>query len=138
MVTTGVVTTDHVNDPGREHARQFDDAERDEIEALRGRFERDAPQAFTDDDRSRFNRITGALGVPRFPATREELLDVARAGGAPDSVMVVLRSLPEASTYASYDELLLALGVGTAGRIDVPGAPARDPEGGATSLPDRA
>jgi hypothetical protein len=129
------VTTDHVNDPGREHPRQFDDAERDEIEALRRRFEQDAPQAFTDDDRSRFNRITGSLGGPAFPATRERLLDVAREGGAPDSVMVVLRSLPEGATYASYDELLLALGIGMAGRIDVPGAPARDPEGGAPGLP---
>jgi hypothetical protein len=131
------VTTDHVNDPGRENARQFDDAERDEIKAIRRRFEQDAPQAFTDDDRSRFNNITGALGVPAFPATREQLLDVARAGGAPDSVMVVLRSLPEGAVYETYDQLLLALGIGMAGRIDVPGAPKRDPEGGATSLPDR-
>jgi hypothetical protein len=126
-----------VNDPGREQPRQFDDAERDEIEALRRRFERDAPQAFTDDDRSRFERITGALGVPAFPASREQLLDVARAGGAADSVMVALRSLPEAATYETYDELLLALGIGMAGRIDVPGAPPRNPEGGAPSLPDR-
>jgi Protein of unknown function (DUF2795) len=126
-----------VNDPGREQPRQFDDAERDEIEAMRRRFERDAPQAFTDDDRSRFERITGALGVPSFPATREQLLDVARAGGAADSVMVALRSLPEGATYETYDQLLLALGIGMAGRIDVPGAPPRDPEGGATSLPDR-
>jgi len=126
-----------VNDPGREQPRQFDDAERDEIEALRRRFEHDAPQAFTDDDRSRFERITGALGVPAFPATREQLLDVARAGGAADSVMVVLRSLPEGATYETYDQLLLALGIGMAGRIDVPGAPPRNPEGGAPSLPDR-
>jgi hypothetical protein len=132
------MTTDAVNDPGREHPRQFDDAERDEIEALRRRFEADSPQAFTDDDRSRFVRITGALGVPTFPAAREELIDIARAGGAAESVLVALRSLPEGATYSSYDELLLALGVGTAGRIDVPGAPGRDPEGGATSLPDRA
>jgi hypothetical protein len=53
-------------------------------------------------------------------------------------VLVAVKSLPEGATYSSYDELLLALGVGTAGRIDVPGAPARDPEGGAPSLPDRA
>ena len=51
--------------------------------------------------------------------------------------MVVLRSLPEGAVYETYDQLLLALGIGMAGRIDVPGAPARDPEGGATSLPDR-
>jgi hypothetical protein len=131
------MTTDAVNDPGREHPRQFDDAERDEIEALRRRFEADSPQAFTDDDRSRFVRITGALGVPTFPATREELVDIARAGGAAESVLVAVKSLPEGSTYDSYDQLLLALGIGTAGRIDVPGAPARDPEGGAPSLPDR-
>jgi hypothetical protein len=132
------MTTDAVNDPGREHPRQFDDAERDEIEELRRRFEADSPQAFTDDDRSRFVRITGALGVPSFPARREELIDIARAGGAAESVLVAMRSLPEGATYSSYDELLLALGVGTAGRIDVPGSPERDPEGGATSLPDRA
>jgi Protein of unknown function (DUF2795) len=131
------MTTDAVNDPGREHPRQFDDDERDEIEALRRRFEADSPQAFTDDDRSRFVRITGALGVPRFPATREELVDLARAGGAAESVLVAVKSLPEGATYSSYDQLLLALGIGTAGRIDVPGAPERDPAGGATSLPDR-
>lgn len=28
---------------------------------------------------------------------------------------------------------MLALGIGTAGRIDVPGAPPRDPDGGAPS-----
>jgi hypothetical protein len=132
------MTTDAVNDPGREHPLQIDDAERDEIEALRRRFEADSPQAFTDDDRSRFVRITGALGVPSFPATREQLVDIARAGGAAESVLVAVKSLPEGATYSSYDELLLALGIGTAGRIDVPGAPARDPEGGAPSLPDRA
>jgi hypothetical protein len=132
------MTTDAVNDPGREHPLQLDDAERDEIEALRRRFEADSPQAFTDDDRSRFVRITGALGVPSFPATREQLVDIARAGGAAESVLVAVKSLPEGATYSSYDELLLALGIGTAGRIDVPGAPARDPEGGAPSLPDRA
>jgi hypothetical protein len=131
------MTTDAVNDPDREHPRQFDDAERDEIEALRRRFEADSPQAFTDDDRSRFVRITGALGVPTFPVTREELVDIARAGAAAESVLVAVKSLPEGSTYDSYDQLLLALGIGTAGRIDVPGAPARDPEGGAPSLPDR-
>jgi hypothetical protein len=132
------MTTDAVNDPGREHPRQLDDAERDEIEALRRRFEADSPQAFTDDDRSRFVRITGALGVPSFPATREQLVDIARTGGAAESVLVAVKSLSEGATYSSYDELLLALGIGTAGRIDVTGAPARDPEGGAPSLPDRA
>ena len=131
------MTTDPTNDPRAEHPREFDDAERDEIEAMRRRFEQDAPQAFTDDDRSRFVRITGSLGVPDFPATREELVDIARAGGAADSVMVALKSLPEGSTYETYDQLLLALGIGMAGRIDVPGAPERDPGGGATSLPDR-
>ena len=114
---------------------QFDDRTRNEIIALRQRFERDAPQGFTDEDAYRFERITGALGVPSFPATREELLDVARAGGAPDSVMVSIRSLGEGSRFRTYDELLLALGIGTAGRIDVPGVPSRDPEGGAPSLP---
>jgi Protein of unknown function (DUF2795) len=130
------VTTDAVNDPRGESPKVLSDAERDEIEAIRRRFENDAPQAFTDSDANRFDRITGALGVPAFPASREQLLEVARLNGAADSVMVALRSLPEDSVYATYDELLLALGVGMAGRIDVPGAPPRDPEGGATSLPD--
>ena len=109
---------------------QFDDRTRDEIIALRQRYEQNAPQGFTDEDAYRFERITGALGVPSFPATREALLDVARANGAPDSVMVSLRSVGEGTRFASYDELLLALGIGTAGRIDVPGAPERDPQGG--------
>jgi hypothetical protein len=49
--------------------------------------------------------------------------------------MVSLRSVREFTRFESYDELLLALGVGTAGRIDVPGSPPLDPEGGAPSLP---
>jgi Protein of unknown function (DUF2795) len=114
---------------------QLDDRTRDEIIALRQRYEQNAPQGFTDEDAYRFERITGALGVPSFPATREALLDVARANGAPDAVMVSLRSLGEGTRFASYDELLLALGIGTAGRINVPGSPPLDPEGGAPSLP---
>jgi Protein of unknown function (DUF2795) len=114
---------------------QFDDRTRDEIIALRQRYEQNAPQGFTDEDAYRFERITGALGVPSFPTTREALLDVARANGAPDSVMVSLRSVGEGTRFASYDELLLALGIGTAGRINVPGSPPLDPEGGAPSLP---
>ena len=112
---------------------QFDDRTRNEIIALRQRYEQNAPQGFTDEDAYRFERITGALGVPSFPTTREALLDVARANGAPDSVMVSLRSVGEGTRFASYDELLLALGIGTAGRINVPGAPPLDPEGGAPS-----
>jgi hypothetical protein len=106
----------------------------DEIAALRTRYERDAPQGFTDEDSYRFERITGALGAPSFPTTREQLLDVARANQAPDSVIVSLKSIGEGTRFASYDELLLALGVGTAGRIDVPGVPDRDPEGGTPGL----
>jgi len=60
---------------------------------------------------------------------------VMPAGRVPDSVMVALRSVGESRQFESYDELLLALGVGTAGRIDVPGSPPLDPEGGAPSLP---
>ena len=114
---------------------QFDDRTRDEIIALRKRYEENAPQGFTDEDAYRFERITGALGAPSFPMTREAMLDVARANGAPDSVMVSLRSLAEGTRFASYDELLLMLGIGTAGRINVPGSPPLDPEGGAPSLP---
>ncbi len=133
MVIKGDVTDSMGTDPG---APQFDDRTKLEIAALRTRYEQHAPQGFTDEDAYRFERITGALGVPSFPATREELLDIARGGGAPDSVMVSIRSVGKGTRFASYDELLLALGIGTAGRIDVPGAPPRDPEGGAPSLPD--
>ena len=131
-VMEGVVTDSMGTDPA---APQFDARTKDEIAALRARYEQHAPQGFTDEDAYRFERITGALGVPSFPTTREALLDVARANGAPDSVMVSLRSVGEGTRFASYDELLLALGIGTAGRINVPGAPPLDPEGGAPSLP---
>ena len=114
---------------------QFDDRTRNEITALRQRYEQNAPQGFTDEDAYRFERITGALGVPSFPASREALLDIARANEAPDSVLVSLRSVGEGTRFSSYDELLLAMGIGTAGRINVPGAPPLDPEGGAPSLP---
>ena len=127
MVIKRDVTDSMGTDPG---APQFDVRTTQEIAALRARYEQHAPQGFTDEDAYRFERITGALGVPSFPATREELLDVARAGGAPDSVMVSIRSVGKGTRFESYDELLLALGIGTAGRIDVPGAPDRDPQGG--------
>jgi len=129
------VTIDASNDPRGDHPLEFGDRERDEIEALRRRFERDAPQAFTDSDASRFERITGTLGVPAFPITREAVLDIVRANHGADSVLAAVKSLPEGARYDSYDQLLLALGIGSAGRIDVPGAPARDPEGGAPGLP---
>ncbi len=118
-----VIRRDVTTDPSTRQAQ-------DEIAALRTRYEQNAPQGFTDEDAYRFERITGALGAPSFPATREELLDVMRGNGAPDSVIVSLKSIGEGTRFASYDELLLALGIGTAGRIDVPGAPDRDPEGG--------
>jgi hypothetical protein len=129
------VTIDASNDPRGDHPLEFGDRERDEIEALRRRFERDSPQAFTDSDASRFERITGTLGVPAFPITREAVLDIVRANHGADSVLAAVKSLPEGARYDSYDQLLLALGIGSAGRIDVPGAPPRDPEGGAPSLP---
>ena len=129
------MTVDASNDPRGDHPLEFTDRQRDEVEALRRRFEQDAPQAFTDSDASRFERITGTLGVPDFPITREALLDIVRANHGADSVLVAVKSLPEGARFESYDQLLLALGIGTAGRIDVPGVPARDPEGGAPSLP---
>src|SRR5918911_2539893 len=89
------VTTDAVNEPRGESPKVLSDAERDEIEAMRRRFEGDAPQAFTDSDANRFERITGSLGVPAFPASREQLLEVARVNGAAESVLVALRSLPD-------------------------------------------
>src|SRR5689334_5845209 len=79
------MTVDASNDPRGDHPLRFSDRERDEIEALRRRFEQDAPQAFTDSDSSRFERITGTLGVPGFPITREAVLDLVRANHGADS-----------------------------------------------------
>jgi hypothetical protein len=107
----------------------------DEARAAQRRFEHDAPQAMTDEDSYRMKLITSAIGSQSFPADRETVLDTARAANAQDAVIADLKSLPEGARYESLDSLLLALGVGTAGRVDVPGAPPRDPEGGAPSLP---
>ena len=97
--------------------------------------EESAPQGFTDEDSYRTKLITSALGAPAFPATREQLLDIARSNNAQDAVISDLKSLGEGTSYPTYEELLSALGIGMGGRVDVPGAPARDPEGGAPSLP---
>lgn len=99
------------------------------------RFEENPPQAMTDEDSYRMKLISSAIGTVGFPATRESVLDAARAGNAQDAVISDIKSLPDGARYETYDELMLALGVGTAGRVDVPGAPERDPEGGAPSLP---
>jgi hypothetical protein len=97
--------------------------------SARDRFEADPPQAMTDEDSARLDMIVAGVGDVRFPATREELL--AAVGPASDDELAVeLRSLAEGARYERLDDLLLALGVGTAGRIDVPGAPPRRPDAG--------
>jgi len=64
-----------------------------------------------------------------FPADRETLIRAARDSGD-EELVVELRSLAEGSRYDSIDELMPAMGVGSAGRIDVPGAPPRAPRTG--------
>lgn len=83
----------------------------------------DPPQGISVDDVDREQAIRAALSGATFPATREGLLD--HAAGAREAVVVDLRSLGDGSRYESYEELLVALGVGSSGRIDVPGAPPR-------------
>jgi len=119
---------------GKDPATAKVDRPQEALDAQR-RFEHDPPQAFTDEDAYRMELITSAIGAPEFPTTREAVLDIARANNAQDAVISDLKSLPDGSTYSSLDELMLALGIGTAGRIDVAGAPPRDPDGGAPSLP---
>ncbi len=106
--------------------------------ALRPAVEKNAAQGFTDEDATRYEVIAGALGPLAFPVTREQLLARLRERDAPENVLVDVRSLPDDARYGSAGDLLLALGIGTAGRIDVPGAPPRDPEGGAPALADEA
>jgi hypothetical protein len=133
-----------VNDPsasgveqtvgGKDPVTAREDRPQEAVEAVR-RLEENPPQGFDDETQYRAKLITSALGAPTFPATREALLDVARGRGAQDAVISDLKSLPDGASYDTYDELLVALGIGTFGRVDVPGAPPRDPEGGAPSLP---
>jgi hypothetical protein len=118
-----------------------DDSERktriDEVgRSVRSRFEKDPPQAMTDEDSARLDMIVGGVGDVRFPATREDLL-AAVGPTSDDELAVELRSLQEGARYEQLDDLLLALGVGTAGRIDVPGAPPRRPDAG-PPIADRA
>jgi len=95
----------------------------------RARFEADPPQAMTDEDSVRLDMIVQGVGDVPFPADQETLISQARRSGD-EELMVELRSLPDGSRYDSIDELLLAMGVGSAGRIDVPGAPPREPRSG--------
>jgi hypothetical protein len=105
---------------------------RDRIDAIaqqvRARFEADPPQAMTDEDSARLDMIVHGVGTVSFPADRETLIAEARRAGD-EELTVELRSLAEGARFGSIDELLLAMGVGTAGRIDVPGAPPRGSHG---------
>jgi hypothetical protein len=100
--------------------------------AVRARFEADPPQGMTDEDSHRLNVIVQHVGMVDFPATRETLIEHARRAGDVDGeeLIVELRSLAEGARFDTIDEALLALGVGTAGRLDVPGAPPRRPQAG--------
>lgn len=105
---------------------------------LRRHLETNAAQAFTDADADRFDRITRALAGATFPLTRNDALARLAANDAEENVVVDVRGLPDDARYGTAEDLLLALGIGTAGRIDVPGAPPRDPAGGAPAQADRA
>jgi hypothetical protein len=119
---------------GKDPASALTDRPREALEAQRN-VEHTAPQGFHDEDSYRAKLITSALGAPSFPTTREAALDIARANGAQDAVISDLKSLPGGAEFATYEDLLSALGVGMGGRVEVPGVPPRDPEGGAPSLP---
>lgn len=97
--------------------------------SARRRFEENPPQAMTDEDSSRLDMIVAGVGDVAFPATSTELVARARRSGD-DELVTELRSLPDDARYGTLDDLLLAMGVGSAGRIDVPGAPPRRPEAG--------
>lgn len=102
-----------------------DDAET-RADEVRRRFVENPPQAMTDDDMARFDMIVAGIGDVGFPTSQAEL--VARAARSGDDELATeLRSLPDDARFSSLDELMLAMGVGSAGRIDVPGAPPRKP-----------
>lgn len=109
------------------HARRDDEGR-----AARRRFEQNAPQAMTDEDSSRLDMIIAGIGDLPFPANSADLVARARRSGD-DELVTELRSLPDDARYGTLDELLLAMGIGTAGRIDVPGAPPRRPDTGPPS-----
>jgi hypothetical protein len=62
------------------------------------------------------------------------VLDIARANNAQDAVISDLKSLPTGRATRRWTSCMLAL-ASARRRIDVAGAPPRDPEGGAPSLP---
>ncbi|MFN8075182.1 MAG: DUF2795 domain-containing protein [Kineosporiaceae bacterium] len=82
-----------------------------------------APLGTGSFDADRLAEITEALGEPAFPATREDLIELARSRQAREAVVVDLRSLPEGAGFGDYDQLLAALGVGAQGDIDRPQLP---------------
>lgn len=90
----------------------------------------DPPQGISVDDVDRAREIRRALGDVAFPTTRNALVERARSTGSRQAVVVDLRSLPDDARFGSWEDLLVALGVGSAGRVDVPGAPPRRPHEG--------
>jgi hypothetical protein len=111
----------HPRRPDEERqARQREQEE--QLQRIRARVAADAPGGMTHDDGVRMDAFIDALGLPTFPATREELIERARRRGAREAVLVDLRSLAEVGRYGSMEQLLADLGIGRAGRVDVPGA----------------
>lgn len=111
-------------DPGTSSWRVQQELQRIREEVVRG-----APQGMTHDDGSRLDAFIDALGLPDFPATREQLIARARLRGAREAVVVDLRSLAFDGPYRSMPELMWALGIGRGGRVDVPGTVEADDSG---------
>ncbi|MEV4417237.1 DUF2795 domain-containing protein [Catellatospora sp. NPDC049609] len=76
----------------------------------------------TDDERDPDRRELRArigehVSLATFPATTEELIEVAQRNGAPDEVMETLGTLEEGQTFPNSRELWLALGLEVAERF---------------------
>ena len=69
------------------------------------------PDGMTEDDVERRSELAGYLGRV-WPATREQVLEVALANEAPDAILEPLRALPMGASYANLQELWAAVSGG--------------------------
>lgn len=74
-----------------------------------------APDGMTDEDIERRSELASYLGRV-WPATREQLIDVATENAAPDAVLEQLRSLPGDYAFQNLQDAWAALSGGAVER----------------------
>ena len=71
------------------------------------------PDGMTEDDVEGRSELAMYLGKECYPAVSAQLIDLARANDAPDSVIARLRALPAGREYVNVQDVWSALRGGT-------------------------